>query len=124
MLMMKVMMNLTSKFKKPDLIRYYDYLNESKEIVFNSFYELKNNRELKLSILLDDKNLDILNTVEFEVNKATSSINSISSKIDNILNSSNLLLIRESLELYAELLDDSIKWVEYVNDEIEKIINI
>ena len=122
--MMKVMMNLTSKFKKPDLIRYYDYLNESKEIVFNSFYELKNNRELKLSILLDDKNLDILNTVEFEVNKATSSINSISSKIDNILNSSNLLLIRESLELYAELLDDSIKWVEYVNDEIEKIINI
>lgn len=124
MLMMKVMMNLTSKFKKPDLIRYYDYLNESKEIVFNSFYELKNNRELKLSILLDDKNLDILNTVEFEVNKATSSINIISSKIDNILNSSNLLLIRESLELYAELLDDSIKWVEYVNDEIEKIINI
>ena len=121
---MKVMMNLTSKFKKPDLIRYYDYLNESKEIVFNSFYELKNNRELKLSILLDDKNLDILNTVGFEVNKATSSINSISSKIDNILNSSNLLLIRESLELYAKLLDDSIKWVEYVNDEIEKIINI
>jgi hypothetical protein len=69
MLMKQVTMNLTSNkiMTKPELIKYYDYLNEHKVKVFNSFYKLKNNRELKLSILLDDKNLDILNSVGFEI---------------------------------------------------------
>jgi hypothetical protein len=108
---------------KQELIKYYDYLNENKVRVFNSFYKLKNNRELKLSILLDGKNLDILNSVEFEINKATSSINSISDKIDNILNSNDLKLIRSSLELYAKVIEDSINYIEYVEDEVQNLIN-
>jgi len=108
---------------KPELIKYFDYLNENKVKVFSSFYKLKNNRELKLSILLDDKNLDILNSVEFEINKATSSINSISDKIDKILKSDDLKLIRSSLELYAEVIEDSINYIEYVEDEVENLIN-
>jgi len=78
---------------------------------------------LKLSILLDDKNLDLLNSVEFEINKATSSINSISDKIDRILKSDDLKLIRSSLELYAEVIEDSINYIEYVEDEVENLIN-
>jgi hypothetical protein len=108
---------------KPELIKYYDYLNEHKVKVFNSFYKLKNNRELKLSILLDDKNLDILNSVGFEINKATSSINRISDKIDKILNSNDLKLIRSSLELYAEVIEDSINYIDYVEDEVKNLIN-
>ena len=125
MLMRKVTMNLTSNkiMNKPELIKYFDYLNENKVKVFSSFYKLKNNRELKLSILLDDKNLDILNSVEFEINKATSSINSISDKIDKILKSDDLKLIRSSLELYAEVIEDSINYIEYVEDEVENLIN-
>jgi len=125
MLMKQVTMNLTSNkiMTKPELIKYYDYLNEHKIKVFNSFYKLKNNRELKLSILLDGKNLDILNSVEFEINKATSSINSISDKIDNILNSDDLKLIRSSLELYAEVIEDSINYIDYVEDEVKNLIN-
>ena len=125
MLMKQVTMNLTSNkiMTKPELIKYYDYLNENKVKVFNSFYKLKNNRELKLSILLDDKNLDLLNSVEFEINKATSSINSISDKIDKILKSDDLKLIRSSLELYAEVIEDSINYIEYVEDEVENLIN-
>ena len=123
--MRKVMMNLTSNkiMNKPELIKYYDYLNENKVRVLNSFYKLKNNRELKLSILLDGKNLDVLNSVEFEINKATSSINRISDKIDKILNSDDLKLIRSSLELYAELIEDSINYIEYVENEVENLIN-
>ena len=123
--MRKVTMNLTSNkiMNKPELIKYFDYLNENKVKVFSSFYKLKNNRELKLSILLDDKNLDILNSVEFEINKATSSINSISDKIDKILKSDDLKLIRSSLELYAEVIEDSINYIEYVEDEVENLIN-
>ena len=123
--MKQVTMNLTSNkiMTKPELIKYYDYLNEHKIKVFNSFYKLKNNRELKLSILLDGKNLDILNSVEFEINKATSSINSISDKIDNILNSDDLKLIRSSLELYAEVIEDSINYIDYVEDEVKNLIN-
>ena len=133
MLMKQVTMNLTSNkiMTKPELIKYYDYLNEHKMKVFNSFYKLKNNRELKLSILLDDKNLDILNSVDFEINKATSSINSISDKIDKILNSlphnlyycDDLKLIRSRLELYAEIIEDSINYIEYVEDEVQNLIN-
>lgn len=125
MLMKQVTMNLTSNkiMTKPELIKYYDYLNEHKVKVFNSFYKLKNNRELKLSILLDDKNLDILNSVGFEINKATSSINSISDKIDKILNSDDLKLIRSSLELYAEVIEDSINYIDYVEDEVKNLIN-
>ena len=78
---------------------------------------------MKLSILLDDKNLDLLNSVEFEINKATSSINSISDKIDRILKSDDLKLIRSSLELYAEVIEDSINYIEYVEDEVENLIN-
>lgn len=123
--MKQVTMNLTSNkiMTKPELIKYYDYLNEHKVKVFNSFYKLKNNRELKLSILLDDKNLDILNSVGFEINKATSSINSISDKIDKILNSDDLKLIRSSLELYAEVIEDSINYIDYVEDEVKNLIN-
>jgi hypothetical protein len=108
---------------KPELIKYYDYLNENKVIVFNSFYKLKNNRELKLSILLDGKNLDVLNSVEFEVNKATSSINIISDKIDKILKTDDLKLIRSTLELYADVIEDSINYIDYVEDEVRNLIN-
>jgi hypothetical protein len=125
MLMKKVTMNLTSNkvMNKPELIKYYDYLNENKVIVFNSFYKLKNNRELKLSILLDGKNLDVLNSVEFEVNKATSSINIISDKIDKILKTDDLKLIRSTLELYADVIEDSINYIDYVEDEVRNLIN-
>ena len=123
--MKQVTMNLTSNkiMTKPELIKYYDYLNEHKVKVFNSFYKLKNNRELKLSILLDGKNSDVLNSVEFEINKATSSINRISNKIDKILNSNDLKLIRSSLELYAEVIEDSINYIEYVENEVDNLIN-
>ena len=123
--MKQVTMNLTSNkiMNKPELIKYYDYLNEYKVKVFNSFYKLKNNRELKLSILLDGKNSDVLNSVEFEINKATSSINRISDKIDKILNSNDLKLIRSSLELYAEVIEDSINYIEYVENEVDNLIN-
>ena len=108
---------------KKDLIKYYDYLTEHKIEVFNSFYKLKNNRELKLSIFLDNKNLDILNSVEFEINKATNSISKISNKIRTLLKDDDLVLIKKSLELYAEVLEDSIKYIDYVDDEVKILIN-
>jgi hypothetical protein len=108
---------------KKDLIKYYDYLTEHKIEVFNSFYKLKNNRELKLSILLDNKNLDILNSVEFEINKATNSISKISNKIRTLLKDDDLVLIKKSLELYAEILEDSIKYIDYVDHEVKILIN-
>jgi hypothetical protein len=108
---------------KPELIKYYDYLNENKLRVFNSFYKLKNNRELKLSILLDGKNLDLLSSLEFEIDKATCSINKISDKIDKLLKTDDLKLIRSTLELYAEILEDSINYIDYVEDEVKNLIN-
>jgi hypothetical protein len=108
---------------KKDLIKYYDYLTEHKIEVFNSFYKLKNNRELKLSILLDNKNLDVLNSVEFEINKATNSISKISNKIRTLLKDDDLVLIKKSLELYAEILEDSIKYIDCVDDEVKILIN-
>ena len=78
---------------------------------------------MKLSILLDGKNLDVLNSVEFEVNKATSSINIISDKIDKILKTDDLKLIRSTLELYADVIEDSINYIDYVEDEVRNLIN-
>ena len=108
---------------KPELIKYYDYLNENKLRVFNSFYKLKNNRELKLSILLDGKNLDLLSSLDFEINKVTCSINKISDKIDKLLKTDDLKLIRSTLELYAEVIEDSTNYIDYVEDEVKNLIN-
>jgi len=111
---------------KLELIKYFDYLNEDKVRVFNSFYrldKLKNNRELKLSILLDGKSLDLLSSLEFEINKATCSINKISDKIDKLLRGQDLKSIRSSLELYAEILEDSINYIDYVEDDVKNLIN-
>jgi hypothetical protein len=35
----------------------------------------------------------------------------------------DLVLIKKSLELYAEILEDSIKYVDYVDDEVKNLIN-
>ena len=108
---------------KLELIKYFDYLNEDKVRVFNSFYKLKNNRELKLSILLDGKNLDLLSSLDFEINKVTCSINKISDKIDKLLKTDDLKLIRSTLELYAEVIEDSTNYIDYVEDEVKNLIN-
>jgi hypothetical protein len=108
---------------KKDLIKYYDYLTKHKIEVFNSFYKLKNDRELKLSVLLDDKNIDILDSLRFEINKATNSIDKISIKIKILLKGNDLILIKKNLELYAEILEDSIKYIDYVEDEVKNLIN-
>jgi hypothetical protein len=47
----------------------------------------------------------------------------ISDKIDKILNSNDLKLIRSSLELYAEVIEDSINYIEYVENEVDNLIN-
>lgn len=108
---------------KKDLIKYYDYLTKHKIEVFNSFYKLKNDRELKLSVLLDDKNIDILDSLRFEINKSTNSIDKISIKIKILLKGNDLILIKKNLELYAEILEDSIKYIDYVEDEVKNLIN-
>ena len=36
---------------KYELITYYNYLNTNKTVLFNSFHKLKNDRELKFSVL-------------------------------------------------------------------------
>ena len=45
--MRKVMMNLTSNkiMNKPELIKYYDYLNENKVRVLNYFYKFSNDEK-------------------------------------------------------------------------------
>jgi len=123
--MKQVTMNLTSNkiMNKPELIKYYDYLNEHKMKVFNSFYKLKNNRELKLSILFDSVNDDKFDFVVSEIDKIILNINQISDKSGELIKDGNLNAIKCQLELYGERLDSSIAYYEYLNKELENLIN-
>ena len=119
--MKKVTMNLTSNkiMTKPELIKYYDYLNENKFRVFDSLHKLKNNRELKLSNLL---NGDILFfDVVSQIDNLTLDLNKISEKNNELIkNSDDLNLIKGHLEFYAKRLDDIVLYIEYLNETIDR----
>ena len=116
---------------RQELIKYYDYLNTNKTELFNSFHKLKNDRELKFSVLLEvsfpfycgnigefsDEYLNLVSNIE----NVESRINSKIEKID--LNSDDFNLLKEQLEDYGELLDESIAYFEYLKSKVEKIIN-
>jgi len=113
---------------KQELIKYYNYLNTNKTELFNSFHKLKNDRELKFSVLLEsfycgkigDLSDEYLNLVS-NIEDVECQINSKIEKID--LNSDDFNLLKEQLEDYGELLDESIAYCEYLKSEVEKIIN-
>ncbi len=46
---------------KQELFTYFEYLNSNKAVLFNSLHKLKNDRELKFSVLLDGEFMSILN---------------------------------------------------------------
>ncbi len=106
---------------KHDLITYYNYLNTSKTALFNSFHKLKNDRELKFSVLLDGAHLNEYLNLVSNIEDLELKINSVIDKID--FSYSDLNLLKDKIEDYGRLLDESIAYSEYLKSEVEKIIN-
>jgi len=106
---------------KQELIAYYEYLNLNKAVLFNSLHKLKNDRELKYSVLLDgaysDEYLSLISLVE----DVEFFINDVIEKID--FSSDDLNILKDRIEYYGKLLDESIAYSEYLKTEVEKIIN-
>jgi len=113
-------MNLTSKIvTKDEMSKYNDYLNQNKLKVFDSLYKLKNNRELKLSNLLNGD--DLLPEVICEIDNLILDLNKISEKNDELIkNSDDLNFIKDWLEFYAKRLDDIILYIEYLDETINR----
>lgn len=106
---------------KQELFTYFEYLNSNKAVLFNSLHKLKNDRELKFSVLLDGEFLN-------EYLKLTSNIEDVKFRINNEIEkinfeSNDLNLLKEKIEEYGRLLDESIAYSEYLKSEVEKIIN-
>jgi hypothetical protein len=106
---------------KQELFTYFEYLNSNKAVLFNSLHKLKNDRELKFSVLLDGEFLN-------EYLKLTSNIEDVKFRINNEIEkinfeSNDLNLLKEKIEEYCRLLDESIAYSEYLKSEVEKIIN-
>jgi len=121
-LMMRAMMNSIFKMKElGELINYYNYLNDNKIELFNSFHKLKNDRELKFYVLLDGAHLDEYLNLVSNIEDLELKINSVIDKID--FSSTNLNLLKDKIEDYAILLNESINYSEYLKSEVEKIIN-
>ena len=120
--MMRAMMNSIFKMKElGELINYYNYLNDNKIELFNSFHKLKNDRELKFYVLLDGAHLDEYLNLVSNIEDLELKINSVIDKID--FSSTNLNLLKDKIEDYAILLNESINYSEYLKSEVEKIIN-
>jgi hypothetical protein len=107
---------------KYELITYYNYLNTNKTALFNSFHKLKNDRELKFSVLFEDSDnlyVDFISNID----SVEDHINTKVKKIDSILCLNDLSFLKESLEDYGRLLDESIAYSLYLDGMIKKLIN-
>ena len=123
-LMMRAMTNLTFKMiELGELIKYYNYLNDNKLELFNSFHKLKNDRELKFSVLFDSVGDDTFDLIVSEIDKISLDLNQISDKVGELIKNGNLNPIKSYLEFYGESLDASIAYCEYLNKELENLIN-
>lgn len=122
--MMRAMMNSIFKMKElGELINYYNYLNDNKIELFNSFHKLKNDRELKFSVLFDSVGDDTFDLIVSEIDKIALNLNQISDKVGELIKDGNLNPIKSWLEFYGERLDASISYCEYLNKELENLIN-
>jgi hypothetical protein len=108
---------------KHELIIYFDYINSSKIEIFNSFHKLKNDRELKLSILLNDENLDIFQELNIVIDKNILDTNILLEEIVEYFKLDDLDIIKNKLESYAKHLSLLISHFEYLEDTIKEIIN-
>jgi len=108
-----------NKHELHELTVYFDYLNTHKIEIFNSLHKLKNNRELKLSNLLNGD--DLLPEVICEIDNLILNLNKISEKNDELIkNSDDLNFIKDWLEFYAKRLDDVILYIEYLDETINR----
>jgi len=107
---------------KYELITYYNYLNTNKTVLFNSFHKLKNDRELKFSVLFEDSD-DLYVDFISNIDSVEECINTKVKKIDSILCLNDLSFLKESLEDYGRLLDESISYSLYLDGMIKKLIN-
>jgi hypothetical protein len=108
---------------KHELIAYFDYLNTNKIEIFNSFHKLKNDRELKLSILLNDENLDIFQELNIVIDKNILDTNMFLEEIVEYFKLDDLDIIKNKLESYSKHLGLLISHFEYLENTIKEIIN-
>jgi hypothetical protein len=108
---------------KNELINYFDYLNKHKIEIFNSFHKLKNDRELKLSILLDNENIDLFEELNIVIDKNILDTNKISEEIIEYSKLDDLDIIKNKIDSYSNHLSLLNSYLTYLQHKIKKIIN-
>lgn len=111
---------------KLELLKYYDYCKQRKVEVRKSLIL----RDLRINALLDvsESNiykecLNYLNIVLKKLDEKEKEIDILISPIMSLPNK-DLLIIRRELESFAELINNSIQYIEYINSSIKEIIKI
>jgi ABC-type transporter Mla subunit MlaD len=111
---------------KLELLKYYDYCKQRKVEVRKSL----DIRDLRINALLDvsESNLykeclDNLNIVLSTLDKKEKEIDILISSLTN-LSDADLDLLRKEMESFAELINTSIQYIEYINSTIKEIIKI
>jgi hypothetical protein len=108
---------------KHDLVIYYDYCKQRKVEVLKSL----DIRDLRINALLDISESNIYKECLDNLNIVLDTLNRREKEIDSLVFvrlTNDLQLLRKEMEDFAELINISIQYIEYINLSIKEIIKI
>jgi hypothetical protein len=108
---------------KHELLSYYDYCKQRKVEVLKSL----DIRDLRINALLDISESNIYKECLDNLNIVLDTLNRREKEIDSLVFVNlidDLELLRKEMEDFAELINSSIQYIEYINLSIKEIIKI
>lgn len=111
---------------KLELLRYYNYCKERKVEVRKSLIL----RDLRINALLDVSESNIYKECLDNLNIVLKKLDEKEKEIDILiiglmgLPDEDLVIIRQEMESFAELINNSVQYIEYINSAIKEIIKI
>jgi hypothetical protein len=108
---------------KSDLVIYYDYCKQRKVEVLKSL----DIRDLRINALLDISESNIYKECLDNLKIVLDTLNRREKEIDSLVFVrliDDLELLRKEMEDFAELINSSVQYIEYINLSIKEIIKI
>jgi len=111
---------------KLELLKYYDYCKQRKVELRKSLIL----RDLRINALLDVSESNIYKECLDNLNIVLKKLDEKEKEIDILiiglmgLPDEDLVIIRHEMESFAELINNSVQYIEYINSAIKEIIKI
>ena len=106
---------------KIELLKYYDYCKQRKVEIRKSI----DIRDLRINALLDISESNIYKECLDNLNIVLDTLDKKEDYIDIFLhNTDDLDLLRKEMDCFAEIINTSIQYIEYIHTSIKEIIKI